>query len=366
MANTMMHRLKSFFSVRQKQQIKQLIESSQQRFAFVFGASPFLCSVYYLLFSSQFRREHYSVLQGRIAYQRGLSKQLKSSALIRRNIHRLEKGLIMQPRKNVFAEDYIIETVVQLSNCYAGLEQKELRWAFDVISEYFSVVALTPAISLAFKQFQQMLPSLEHLLMDPQSTPSVPYSYQQLPAQAVTYEELLVLFRRRRSVRFYLQQEVPEQLITAAIDAASLAPSACNRQPYKFHRLSGADAVKAAAFAMGTSGFSHQIPYLLVVTGDLSAYPAERDRHVIYIDGALASMQLMLALDTLGLASCPINWPDIESRERQLSDFLQLPAWERPIMLIACGYADPQGGIPFSQKKSALDLSKSYKTSQQG
>jgi nitroreductase len=132
------------------------------------------------------------------------------------------------------------------------------------------------------------------------------------------------------------------------------APSACNRQPFKFIQLSGADAATAAGFAMGTTGFAAQIPTLLVVVGDLSAYPAERDRHVIYIDGALASMQLMLALDTLGLASCPINWPDVERLERKMDKFLQLQPWQRPVMLIAVGYPDPTGGIPFSAKKSVV------------
>lgn len=69
---------------------------------------------------------------------------------------------------------------------------------------------------------------------------------------------------------------------------------------------------------------------------------------------AEASMQLMLALDTLGLASCPINWPDVERLERKMDKFLQLQPWQRPVMLIAVGYPDPTGGIPFSAKKSVV------------
>jgi hypothetical protein len=57
-------------------------------------------------------------------------------------------------------------------------------------------------------------------------------------------------------------------------------------------------ASEVAATAMGTAGFSNNIPALIAVVGDLSAYPAERDRHVIYIDGGLATMQLMLAFET--------------------------------------------------------------------
>ena len=102
---------------------------------------------------------------------------------------------------------------------------------------------------------------------------------------------------------------------------------------------------------MGTAGFSENIPAIIAIVGDLSAYPEERDRHVIYIDGSLAAMQLMLALETLELSTCPINWPDIRNREKRIREIIKLKDYERIIMLMAVGYADPTGGIPYSQKK---------------
>jgi len=67
-------------------------------------------------------------------------------------------------------------------------------------------------------------------------------------------------------------------------------------------------------------------------------------------------MQLMLALETLGLSSCPINWPDVEALEQRMAKQLDLPAWIRPVMLIAIGYADPDGGVAYSAKKPATQL----------
>jgi nitroreductase len=105
---------------------------------------------------------------------------------------------------------------------------------------------------------------------------------------------------------------------------------------------------------MGTAGFASNLPALAVVVGDLSAFPLERDRHVIYIDGSLAAMQFMLALETLGLASCPINWPDIDAREAAMAKHLGLKPYERVVMLIGFGYAKDDGLIPFSRKRSSL------------
>ena len=86
---------------------------------------------------------------------------------------------------------------------------------------------------------------------------------------------------------------------------------------------------------MGTSGYSYNIPSIVVVVGDLSSYFSERDRHVIYIDASLAAMTFMLTLETMGLSSCPINWPDIEKLERKMKKKLSLKSYERPVMLIS-------------------------------
>ncbi len=62
-------------------------------------------------------------------------------------------------------------------------------------------------------------------------------------------------------------------------------------------------------------------------------------------------MQLMLAAETLGLSTCPINWPDVDSAEQRIRELLKLPAHERVVMLVSIGYGDPESGVAYSQKK---------------
>jgi nitroreductase len=315
--------------------------------------SGFFSSLFYTFFSTQFYREHQSVLHGRIKYKRSLNDIEESCALLRRNVHRLEKGLIMSPRRAIFASGYIGETV----DCFLkaitseGLCNNEKKWAEDVITEYFSVVDDDAKIKDSRAKFTHVSSLVE--------TSSVPYKYSELPKRVVSYDELMTTFKRRRSVRWYKDAHVPKALIEKVVSAASLAPSACNRQPFKFHTVYETDlATEIADYAMGTAGWSHSINTLLVVVGNLGAYPNERDRHVIYIDGALASMQLMLACEALGLASCPINWPDIEKLEKKMAKALKLEPYERPIMLISVGYPLEDGGIPYSDKKTPKILIK--------
>jgi nitroreductase len=221
----------------------------------------------------------------------------------------------------------------------------ERQWATDVLSRYFDSVGNSPSVDQARARFRA-------LHAQSASPVAVPYAHKTLPQCPVDYDTLRTLFVRRRSVRWFLPKAVEPQLIERAIDAAALAPSACNRQPFRFEVVCDPEqAARMAACANGTAGFSENLPCLMVIVGDLSAYPFERDRHIIYLDGGLVSMQLMLALETLGLGSCPINWPDIPHLEAPLRKALALKPHEQAMMLIAVGYPDPEGGVLYSGKK---------------
>lgn len=338
------------------------IRSTKKKLEFnsvkIASSTKLLSDAYYLI-KGDFSEEHQSVLKGRKAYYESLHNIGESCALLRRNTHRLEKGLIMRPRRDIFAEGFILETV----KCYQDainssvLANTEKKWATDVLDEYFRVVGSTEVIDKAKKIYS----STKKNILDLEEITTVfpnkfsnftPYPFENLPSSNIDFEELKKLYIGRRSVRWYQDKPVPLELVQKAANIASLAPSACNRQPYRFLFCNEKNKTLAIAnCAMGTTGFSENLPSIIAIVGDLSAYPSERDRHVIYIDGSLAAMQLMLAFETLGLSTCPINWPDIDAREKQIRNIIELKDYERIIMLMAVGYADPVGGIPYSQKK---------------
>lgn len=314
---------------------------------------------FYHWFNSQFSREQVAVLAGRNAYHNSQGIGANTSALLRRNIHRIEKGLSMSPRRPVFAEDYIGETLDCFCRCLTNSEQciEELSWAKDVLTEYFAKVGETHTILAAKLAFDGA--DFSELDEQGDDTTRVPYSQDRVISSGIDAETFTALCQQRRSVRWFTEQSVPDDVLNQAIATAALAPSACNRQPFEFYVANEPEkAQKIARLAGGTVGFAHNIQSIIVVVGNLSAYPLERDRHVIYIDGSLAAMQLMLALETHGLSSCPINWPDIEVPERKMAKLLDLAIYQRPIMLIAVGYPDPSGKIPFSQKKVVSVLRK--------
>lgn len=332
---------------------RTLMSGVSLRLARVASRSRFGSAAYYFFFSTTFWREQQAVLRGRVNYDRVVRSRTSSPYLLRRNVHRLEKGLIMRPRRDVFAVDYIEETVDCFHQQCEGAaaaegvaSSEELQWAEDVLARYFAVVDGHPSVDRARARYES-----SRREMSCSGAGLAPYARNLDEAPGVGYEGLLGLARRRRSTRWFLPFPVDRELIDKAVTVASLSPSACNRQPYRFHIFDDpADVVRVAGVPMGTVGFSQNFPAVVVVVGRQRAYFSERDRHVIYIDASLAVMSFVLALETMGLSSCCINWPDVESREREMANLLQLAPDERVIMLVAVGHPDPTGLVPYSQK----------------
>ena len=95
-----------------------------------------------MAFSTNYYREHKSYLEGAYNYEKSIKHNKKNVSFLRRNIHRIEKGLLMKPRRDVFALRFILPTVIS----FAVLEKEKLinvseyKWAYQVLKEYFKVV----------------------------------------------------------------------------------------------------------------------------------------------------------------------------------------------------------------------------------
>lgn len=280
---------------------------------------------------------------------------------LRRCVHRLEKGLIMRPRRGIFGLDYIGLAVQLYGPVHTAQDEQAIplrRWAGDVLSAYFAVAESHPTIDAARDQFDAIRTQPPGRPVDRTApvgrdggSSASPYR-RDLSPLAVDYAGLKELAERRRSVRWFRQEPVPHELIDRALEVGAQAPSACNRQPFEFRFYDDPELVaKLSKIPMGTSGIWHNFPCVCVLVGDMSAFAHQRDRHLVYIDGSLATMGFQLALETLGLSSCCLNWPDVPRLEKRVRDVIALEEHERIVMFMAIGYPDPEGGVPHSEKR---------------
>lgn len=348
----------TIISKQMRRRLKALVETFDNIALRMSASSRVAAGVYYLI-KGDYGREQQASAAGKLAYRASLRKPGASSSLLRRNVHRVEKGLLMRPRRVPFGLNYIGETVAAYATtAAAGLEPCELRWATDVLDEYMAVTPSHPAVDSLRIQFKAAIPA--GAASPCKAEALIPYVRDTHAAAQITYEDMLALARYRRSVRWFLPAPVSRSAIDRALHVAAYSPSACNRQPFRFMIFDEPKLVeKVLALPMGTGGFGHQVPAVAVVVGQQRNYFGERDRHLIYVDSALASMSFVYGLEVQGLGSCCINWPDVEHLEQSMQDLLKLDTDERPIMLIAIGKPDPEGMVARSVKKP-LSIVRTY------
>lgn len=170
----------------------------------------------------------------------------------------------------------------------------------------------------------------------------------------------------RRSLRRYQPHPVPDDLVEQLLTAATAAPSAHNRQPWRFVVIASPQAKEALALAMGDqlradltadglppeaiekdASRSYQrltqAPLLILLCltmADMDRYPDGRRQDNEWLMAvqsvAMAGQNLLLAAHALGLGACwlcaPLFCPDV------VRATLDLPADWQPQGLITVGY----------------------------
>lgn len=338
--------------------VKLYFDFRQYKLPAFFAKNRTLASYYYFFFNTSFKREHFSVLKGKIKHLEDIQNESSNIHLLIRNTHRIEKGLLMRPRRKVFALDYIEETVTAFIKIASDENHRitaQFNWFKNVLEAYFEVVELDANLGALKKVFYAKVNNTKNDKAN--KLMKIPYNRNEALKPNISFNDFYKLNKYRRSVRWFLDKKVPRELVEKAITAGIQAPSACNRQPFEYFIIDNPEKLKYAIdLPMGTKGYQESVPMLIVVVGNLDAYFSERDRHIIYIDASLANMSIMLGLETLGLSSCAINWPDVEEREKKMEDFLKLEKHQRPLMCMAVGYPDPEGMVAFSEKKDVNNL----------
>ena len=158
--------------------------------------------------------------------------------------------------------------------------------------------------------------------------------------------------RARQSCRAYDEtRDVEKEKIDAMLEAARLAPSACNGQPYHFTVCRGETAkeVARATAGLGLNKFAPQAPVLIVVSEKpyvKSAAMGARLKGNDYrsMDIGIAVAYLTAEATAQGLGTCILGWLDDE-KIRALCDLNQ------PVRLvITVGYAKDETVRPKKRK----------------
>ena len=152
------------------------------------------------------------------------------------------------------------------------------------------------------------------------------------------YSELIKV---RYSVRAYRPDSVEDTKLQAVLEAARLAPTAANRQPFQLIVLHTAGREEEIGKIYHRPWFV-QAPIVIAVCAISSqAWVRESDRfNARLIDAAIVADHLILAAANLGLGTCWIAAFNVEAARR----VLQLPQEVEPVIFTPLGYPADQPG----------------------
>lgn len=156
--------------------------------------------------------------------------------------------------------------------------------------------------------------------------------------------EFSELVQKRQSDRKYAPKPVAREHILKCLEAARMAPSACNSQPWKFVVVD--DRVRLiqisdAAIGLGMNKFTVQVPVLVAVVQENMNLEAKagavvKNKDYSMMDLGMAVENFCLQAAELGLGTCIMGWFD----EKKVKEVLGVPRGRRVQLLIALGHPD--------------------------
>ena len=162
----------------------------------------------------------------------------------------------------------------------------------------------------------------------------------------------LELAAARYSVRSFSSRPIEPEKLAQVLEAARMAPTACNNQPQRIKVITG-DVDLAKADECTPCRFN--APVVLLVCYDRTVcwtHPENRGLYSGEIDASIATTHLMMAAQDAGLGTC---WVMKFEREKA-AEMFALPENVVPVAMLPTGYrADDAAPSEFHSRRAALE-----------
>ena len=178
--------------------------------------------------------------------------------------------------------------------------------------------------------------------------------------------ELEQVISSRHSVRKFQNKPVEREKINQCLEAARLAPSACNSQPWHFIVIDEPQVKEKFCHEVFSgvytiSKWAEKAPVLIAAVSDKGNFVSRmgnfvRQTEFYLVDHGIACEHLVLRAWDLGIGSCWIGWFNSDKAAR----FFHLPAGKKIEHLIALGYPEQETASSHGRKK--LEEIVSYNT----
>jgi len=147
---------------------------------------------------------------------------------------------------------------------------------------------------------------------------------------------ILDAIEKRYSVRHYKDRPVEDEKLSELVEAARLAPSGCNLQPWKLVVVRDRSTIRAMVHAIGGQQFVDAAPVLIVACKNGGGYNIGHRYDGALVDVAIALDHITLQAASMGLGTCWLgNYDGNEVRA-----ILNIPSANPVVAILAVGYPD--------------------------
>jgi len=154
--------------------------------------------------------------------------------------------------------------------------------------------------------------------------------------------EVLEAIRTRRSIRSFKDEKISEEDSVKILEAARLAPSAGNKQPWTFIYVRDPQVLRMIKNC--SPGFYADATAAVIIGID------KKDEARGILDACFAAENILLAAHALGIGSCPI----VSFNSDAVREIVNAPETWRPILVVSLGYPDKIPSPPSKRKLSEI------------
>lgn len=150
--------------------------------------------------------------------------------------------------------------------------------------------------------------------------------------------EILEVIHNRKSVRHFTEQLVSKEQIETLLKAGMAAPTAANRQPWKFYVITERETLDLLAEKLPYAKMLTQVQTAIVVCGDMDKAGNLKELGYWVQDCSAATQNILLAAESMGLGAVWTAAYPYEDRVEVVTKVLEMPENHVPLNVIPVGY----------------------------
>lgn len=270
------------------------------------------------------------------------------AAHISMDYHRLEKGMALPSPRHGFGRDVVLRLIRSVSRYESRYGSAEVtHFARGALLGYrrFNDGKLSPEVELAIVELLSSNAGAQSAGGVDALTRNSLFPFDSDAAQQ--------FLRSRRSVRQFDGRPVPEELLERAARIAQQAPSVCNRQSARLFASNQRERMdEMLRFQNGNRGFGDRLGAVIVVASDMRAFTSMGERNQCWIDGGIFAMSMALALHSLHIGACMLNWSVEPDRDRALRRCLGIADHYAIITMMGAGHVAEDLMVAASPRRS--------------